>query len=101
MRVGGKPNIVSNLEKPDDPNLNGLITFGNVIRGKYEWYYPFITNEVGIDFLVIESNELLPYDLVKDGVDSHFFAIIVYWDIYKTLHVNIFNYYLYAQLRNK
>eukprot|EP00833_Pecoramyces_ruminatium_P008245 jgi/Orpsp1_1/1182277/evm.model.c7180000080612.1 len=87
MRVGGKPNIVSNLEKPDDPNLNGLITFGNVIRGKYEWYYPFITNEVGIDFLVIESNELLPYDLVKDGVDSHFFAIIVYWDIYKTLHL--------------
>lgn len=85
MRAGGKPNIVSNLDKPDDLNLNGLISFGNVIKGKYEWYYPFVTNEVGIDFLVIESNELLPYDLVKEGVDSHYFAIIVYWDIYQTL----------------
>ncbi|ORX47838.1 hypothetical protein BCR36DRAFT_355240 [Piromyces finnis] len=85
MRAGGKPNVVNNLKKPD--TLNGLMTFGNVIRGKYEWYYPFITNEIGIDFLIIESNDLLPYDLVREGVESHYLALVVYWDIYKTLRL--------------
>ncbi|OUM69238.1 hypothetical protein PIROE2DRAFT_2947 [Piromyces sp. E2] len=85
MRAGGKPNVISNLEKPDA--LNGLLTFGNAIRGKYEWYYPFITNDIGINFLIIESNELVPYDLVKEGIEPHYLAVVVYWDIYKTLRL--------------
>jgi len=87
MRVGGKPNIVGNLEKPDDLNINSLITFGNAIRGKYEWYFPFTTNKIGIDFFNIESNDLLPYELVKEGIETYNFAIVVYWDIYQTLQL--------------
>jgi len=88
MRAGGKPYIINNIEKPD--TLNDLITFDNEIRGKYEWYYPFFTNDIGINFMVIESNELLPYDLAKEGVDSHYFALPVYWNIYQTVQVIIY-----------
>ncbi|ORX85721.1 hypothetical protein BCR32DRAFT_265469 [Anaeromyces robustus] len=85
LRAGEKPNIITNLDKPDV--LVNLISFDDVIRGKYEWYYPFITKEIGINFLIIESNELLPNDLAKEGIDSHYFALVVYWDIYKTFHL--------------
>jgi len=87
MRAGGKPNIINNIEKPD--SIDELITFGNVIRGKYEWYYPFFTNDIGITFMVIESTELVPYDLAKEGIDAHYFALPVYWNIYQTVHVII------------